>query len=176
MPARPRPAFRLEPLASRHDRTGFSCGAPELDDYLRRLASQDQRRKVAVCHVAVLPEAPARILGYYTLSTYSIRLRALPPEIARRLPRYPDLPAALIGRLAVDRSVQGQRLGELLLVDALQRTVRLAEELGVVVMVVDAKNSAATEFYARFGFQSFPSEPLRMFIPLATVARAFSKD
>lgn len=176
MPPRLRPGFRIELLASHHDRTAFSCGVVELDEYLRHQAGQDQRRKVAVCHVAVFPEAPQRVLGYYTLATYSIRLGALPPEIVRRLPKYPAVPAALIGRLAVDRTVQGRRLGEHLLLDALQRTLGLADDVGVYAIVVDARSAAVTPFYARFGFQPFPSEPLRLFIPLATVARAFDGE
>ena len=173
MPSRVPAAFRVEPLGRHHDRPGFSCGAAELDDYLHRQASQDQARKVAACHVAVDPEAPTRILGYYTLSTYGIRLGKLPTETTRRLPKYPLVPAALIGRLAVRSESQDQHLGEHLLMDALQRILRLANEIAVHAVVVDARNQAAADFYARYDFQPFPSEPLRLFIPLDTVARAF---
>lgn len=173
MPSRSPAVFRVEPLGRHHDRLSFSCGVPELDDYLHRQASQDQARKLAACHVAVDPEAPTQILGYYTLSTYGIRLGELPTETTRRLPKYPLLPAALIGRLAVSSEFQGQRLGEHLLMDALQRILHLADEIAVHAVVVDAKHQAAADFYARYDFRPFPSEPLRLFIPLATVARAF---
>ena len=121
------------------------------------------------------PAALDRILGYYTLSTYSIRPGELPAEITRRLPKYPTVPAALIGRLAVDLNGQRQGLGEHLLTDALQRTLRLVKEIGVYAVVVDAKTAAAALFYARYGFQPFPSEPLRLFMPVATVKQAFSE-
>jgi predicted N-acetyltransferase YhbS len=166
-------AFRIEPLAARHDRSGFRCGVPELDRYLKEQAGQDQRRKVAACYVAVDPAAPKLVLGYYTLSAYSVRLQQLPRVTIRQLPRYPDVPAALIGRLAVAEDQQGRRLGEQLLVDALERVLALRDTLGVFAVVVDALSVAAAGFYARFGFIPFPGEPLRLFLPLATIEAAF---
>jgi GNAT superfamily N-acetyltransferase len=174
MPSGAPGARRIEALAARHDRGTFHCGVPELDRYLREQASQDQRRKVAACYVAVDPDAPKLVLGYYTLSAYSVRLQELPRATIKQLPRYPDVPAALIGRLAVAADRQGQRLGEQLLVDALERTLALRDTIGVFAVVVDALSVAAAGFYGRFGFIPFPGEPLRLFLPLATIEAAFA--
>lgn len=182
-PAGDQPAreeLRVEALGPHHDRDGFSCGVPALDGYLKRQAGQDQQRKVATCHVAVNP-AVARaatstpgsvpVLGYYTLSNYGLKLRELPADVTRRLPKYPMVPAALLGRLAVAREYQGAGLGELLLADALKRTLRVAEEIAIHAVVVDAIDPAAAAFYARYGFVPFPGEQLRLFLPLATIGR-----
>lgn len=166
-------SFVVEPLNAHHDRRAFSCGVPALNDYLHRQAGQDQQRKVTACYVAVLPTEPARIHGCYTLSTYGVRLGELPAEVSRRLPKYPTIPAALLGRLAVDRRDQRQGLGELLLMDALHRTLRVAGSIGLYAVVVDAQDTAAAAFYRRYDFRPFSGEPLRLFIPLATVAAAF---
>lgn len=160
-----------------HDRNGFSCGVPALDGYLKRQASQDQQRKIAVCYVAVHPGAagsdgPTRILGYYTLSNYGLNFGELPADVTRRLPKYPVLPAALLGRLAVGRESQGAGLGDFLLADALRRTLRVAEEIAIHAVVVDAIDPAAAGFYARYGFRSFPGEHLRLFLPLGTMSLA----
>lgn len=164
-----------EPLSRRHDRAGFASGSGELDDYLRRRALQDQRKRIAVTHVLVDAAAPERILGYYTLSTYSVRFDALPVELARRLPRYPLVPAVLLGRLAVDRRWQGKRLGEWLLLDAMHRSLtRLAPEVAVYAMVVHAKDERAAAFYERYDFRPFPSRPLELFLPMGTVVRLFT--
>lgn len=166
-------ALRVEALGRHHDRDGFTCGVPALDEYLRRQAVQDQERKVAACHVAVPAAAgspgPTAILGYYTLSNYSLQLRELPADVTRRLPKYPMVPAALLGRLAVATLHQGRGLGELLLADALRRTLRVAREIAIHAVVVDAKDHAAASFYARYGFRPFPGEPLRLFQPLSTL-------
>jgi len=169
MPAR----VTVEPLGRHHDRTFFSCGVPALDEYLRNRASQDQQRKVAACYVAVKPADAGRVMGYYTLSNYGIRLRELPDDVTRRLPKYPVVPAALLGRLAVDNASQGAGLGEFLLMDALARTLRLSDEIAIHAVVVDAPDAKAASFYARYEFMPLPSEPLRLYRPLATVARAF---
>lgn len=168
--------FRVEALGRHHDRDGFSCGVPALDEYLKRQAGQDQERKIAACHVAVDPAAPQSpapgqipILGYYTLSNYGLRFGALPADVTRRLPKYPVVPAALLGRLAVARVSQGAGLGELLLADAVRRTLRVAEEIAIHAVVVDAIDPTAAAFYARYGFRPFPGAELRLFLPLATI-------
>lgn len=174
--------FQVEALGRHHDRNAFSCGVPALDEYLKRQAGQDQQRKVAACHVAVNPAAgqlpaqsmargPIPILGYYTLSNYGLHLGELPADVTRRLPKYPLVPAALLGRLAVARESQGAGLGELLLADAVRRTLRVAEEIAIHAVVVDAIDPAAAAFYARYGFRPFPAEALRLFLPLATIGR-----
>ena len=173
--------FQVEALGRHHDRDGFSCGVPALDEYLKRQAGQDQQRKVAACHVAVNPavakapigiEGPIPILGYYTLSNYGLKFGELPADVTRRLPKYPVAPAALLGRLAVARESQGAGLGEFLLADAVRRTLRVAEEIAIHAVVVDAIDPAAAAFYAHYGFRPFPGEQLRLFLPLATIGRA----
>ena len=156
----------VEPLGSHHDRASFSCGELSLDRYIRRQASQDARRRVARVFVAS-GDPPERVAGYYTLSATSFEKDHHPPEIARRLPHYP-VPAAVIGRLAVDLRNQGSGLGEVLLPDAIHRVVRASDTIGVYAVVIDALHGCARGFYERFGFVSFPSNPLRLYLPLRT--------
>ncbi|MYI49790.1 MAG: GNAT family N-acetyltransferase [Rhodospirillaceae bacterium] len=156
----------VEPLASHHDRASFSCGEPSLDRYIRRQARQDARRRVARVFVAS-GEPPGRVAGYYTLSAASFEKDDLPAEVAKRLPHYP-VPAAVIGRLAVDHRSQGSGLGEVLLLDAIHRVVRAGDTIGVYAVVVDALHERAGAFYERYGFLPFPSRPLRLYLPLRT--------
>ena len=160
------PQLLIEPLGSHHDRAAFSCGEHALDAYIRRQASQDARRRVAQVFVAVA-DKPRDIAGYYTLSAASFEWDELPAELARRLPHYP-VPAAVIGRLAVDHRSQRRGLGEILLLDAIRRIVRASSAIGVYAVIVDAKNERARAFYERYGFRSFPSTPRRLFLPLQT--------
>jgi ribosomal protein S18 acetylase RimI-like enzyme len=159
------PPLLIEPLAAHHDRTAFSCGEPALDAYLQRQASQDIRRRVAQVFVAV--RGPASIAGYYSLSAASFQKDELPPPLARRLPHYP-VPAAVLGRLAIDREQQGRGLGETLLLDAIRRVVRASTAIAIYAIVVDAKNERAETFYERYGFRAFANQPRRLFLPLET--------
>ena len=156
----------IELLGSHHDRAALSCGEPALDAYLQRQASQDIRRRVAQVFVA-LGDAPRKIAGYYSLSAASFEKDQLPPTQAKRLPHYP-VPAAILGRLAVDREQQGRGLGETLLLDAIHRVVRASATLAVYAIVVDAKNEPAKAFYARYGFRAFSNAQRRLFLPLET--------
>lgn len=160
------PALIIEPLGSHHDRTVFSCGEPALDFYLQRQASQDIRRHVAQVFVA-LGDGPGKIAGYYSLSAASFEKDELPQALAKRLPHYP-VPAAILGRLAVDHACQGRGLGEILLLDAIRRVVRASATLMVYAVIVDAKNDRAVAFYERYGFRAFASEQRRLFLPLET--------
>ena len=110
--------------------------------------------------------------GYYTLSAYSIRLSDLPEAVTKKLPRYPNVPAALLGRLAINIPHQGQGLGEHLLMDAMSKVLTHSKAMGTVVLVVDAKNERSAAYYQAHGFIPFPSTPLRLFIHIDTVARA----
>ncbi len=134
----------IEPLGAHHDRAAFSCGEPVLDNYLQRRASQDVRRRVAQVFIAVGSE-PSEIAGFYSLSAASFRKDDLPPDLAKRLPHYP-VPAAVLGRLAVDRAHQGRGLGETLLLDAIRRVVRASTIIAVYAMIVDAKDDRAQAF------------------------------
>jgi GNAT superfamily N-acetyltransferase len=154
---------RIEPLSADHDRSRFVSGSEALDRYFREQASQDIRRRIATCFVAVDLE-DGGVAGFYTLTATSIALSALAPQIAKKLPRYPVVPAVLLGRLAVAHSFQGQGLGGVLLADALMRSART--ELGVFAMLVDAKDDAAQRFYEHHGFTALPGEPRRLCLPI----------
>ena len=147
MPAAVAPSstYRIESLDRSHDRRSFNCGAPALDRYLQQQARQDAQRHVAAPFVLV-DSVTTRVLGYYTLSASALALDALPPEVVQKLPRYPQLPVTLLGRLAVDRSVKGQGLGEFLLLDALHRSLQTAATIASMAVVVDAKDAAAARF------------------------------
>jgi ribosomal protein S18 acetylase RimI-like enzyme len=160
----------IEPLGRHHDRAGFSCGQPDLDAWFRLRASQDEKRNVARVFVAV--DAELGIVGFYSLSSLSLTLEALPEEIARKLPRYDAIPAALIGRLARDERVRGRGIGELLLADAIHRILGAGRSVAVFAIVVDAKDERAARFYESFGFRAFPLQPRRLFLPTATATAA----
>lgn len=130
----------IEPLSREHDRSSFSSGIQELDEYLQKRANQDKRRKIAAPFVLVHQDSP-RVLGYYTLSAFAIKLAELPSHLARRLPRYPMVPATLVRRLAVDQGCRGQGFGELLLMDALYRSWTHADEIATYAVVVDARHA-----------------------------------
>lgn len=160
----------VEPLTRKHDRERFDCGIPVLNEYLQRQASQDTRRGISRVYVA-RPRGSMVIHGYYTLSATSIGKENLPDTEAKRLPHYP-IPAALLGRLAVDRNHQGQMLGKYLLFDAFHRVLQAAETLAVYALIVDSKNENAQAFYLRHGFLRFPNTPSCLFIPVETLRRA----
>ncbi|XDF33178.1 GNAT family N-acetyltransferase [Paracidovorax avenae] len=150
---------------SAHDRSQFSSGVPALDRYLREQVSQDIRRRVAACFVAV--DDARRIVGYYTLATAGVPLDRLSDEVRRRLPRYASVPAVRMGRLAVDVEFKGKGLGGALLIDALRRAA--GAEIPAAVLVVDAKDDQAAAFYAHHGFIALVDAPRTLFLPLATV-------
>ena len=151
-------AIRIEPLGPGHDRSAFSCGVPVLDRYLREQAGQDARRCVAAPFVASTDGM--NVLGFYTLSATSIQLAEIPVALAKKLPRYPRLPATLLGRLATDLSARGVGLGRLLLVDAIARAVR--SEIASFALMLDAKDETAASFYERESFIRLPGTPIRL--------------
>jgi GNAT superfamily N-acetyltransferase len=159
--------FTFAPLGPAHNRAGFACGVPALDRYIRELAGQDIRRRISNCFVAV--DAAGKLAGYYTLAAASLPLPELAPEQTRRLPRYDAFPAALVGRLAVDQSFQGQGVGSAMLIDAMARALRA--EPAIFAMLVEAKDETALRFYLHHGFQPFASRPMSLYLPLAAVAR-----
>jgi ribosomal protein S18 acetylase RimI-like enzyme len=166
--------LRIEPLAGHHDRSTFSCGQPDLDDWFHRRAGQDEKRNVARVFVAV--DDDLGVVGFYSLSSYTLALADLPTEVVQRLPRYDAIPGALIGRLARDVRVRGRGIGELLLADALRRILGAGRSLAVFAIVVDAKDDAAADFYRGFGFRPFPSRPLRLFLPTSVAAEALQRS
>ena len=142
------PPFRVETLAS-HNRLGFSCGVEPLDRYFREQVTQDMRRRATACFVA-LDEDNGRVVGYYTLAAGAVALADLPETLAKRLPRYPSVPIARLGRSAVDESYRGQKLGAALLWDASGRAAR--SELMAYALVADSKDHRAEAFYLHHGF------------------------
>jgi len=163
----------FEPLGKQHDRSVFSCGQPELDDWFRRRAGQDERRNLARVFVAVHSELG--VVGFHSLSSFKLEVEALPEEIARKLPRYDGVSAALIGRLARDIRLRGKGIGELLVVDALRRILGAARALAVFAIVVDAKDERAATFYEGIGFRRFPLHPNRLFLLASSAARALER-
>jgi GNAT superfamily N-acetyltransferase len=166
-------AFTITPLGKHHDRAAFRCGQSELDDWFRQRASQDERRNIARVFVAV--DDTIGVAGFYSLSSFTLALDELPPELAARLPRYDAIPAALIGRLARDERVRGQGIGELLLADAVRRILGAARSLAVFAIVVDAKDDQAARFYREFGFREFPANPHRLFLPTSSALAALQQ-
>ena len=158
--------YTCETLGRHHERKRFRCGVEVLDEYLARFAAQDIKRKAAAVFVLSPTESPSRIAGFYTLCSTSIALTQPPQSVTRKLPRYPDVPAILIGRLARDNAFPG--VGSLLLADALARCVCVANEIAATVIVVDTKDVKARNFYKKFGFLTLPNLTHRMFLPMAT--------
>ena len=164
--------WRIEPLQRDHDRTRFDCGEPALDEYLARFARQNQESGVARTFVAVRDGEPFRVVGYYSLAVGAIDKANLPPPAARRFPNFP-LPVARLARLAVDRGEQGKGLGEDLLLDALSRCLRVAEDVGIAAVLIDAKHERAKAFYARYEFDALPDHPLTLWLPLPALRKLF---
>ena len=166
--------YQVAFLADGHDRSRFNCRSEPLNRYLKQQASQDIRRRVAACFVAIAPGQ--QIAGYYTLASAGVLLDALPASFTRKLPRYPSLPAIRLGRLAVDQAHCGRGLGAALLADALYRAI--GAEIAACAMLVDAKDADAAAFYQHHGFialpgaQSAAGAPLTLFLPLATARAA----
>lgn len=161
--------MRVEILGSNHDRASFDCGVDALDRYLKVQAGQDARRNMAAPFALVLSNGT--VAGYYTLSATSIRLGDLPEQTTRKLPRYPLVPATLLGRLAVDRRHRGMGYGRFLLADALHRSLR--SEIASFAVVVDAKDDHARRFYERESFRPFPDRPTKLFLPMADIEELF---
>jgi len=171
--AAPDDHYRIEALAPRHDRHTFHCGVAALDRYIRTQANQDVTRSVAATFVAVPRAAPVLVAGYYTLAATAVETGELPPALARKLPRYPRLPATLLGRLAVDADHRGHGLGELLLVNALRRSLATSHAIGSLAVIVDAIDDRARTFYEHFEFRALPDQPRRLFLPMASLAKLF---
>ena len=163
---------RVVPLAKSHERSAFACGSVPLDRYLLQQARQDAEKRVAAPFVLSEPPGTA-VLGYYTLSASHITPNELPAELTKKVPRYPQLPVTLLGRLAVDQRQKGKGLGAFLLMDALHRSLTAAVEIAAMAIVVDAKDDAAAAFYQHFDFRPLQQQPTRLFLPMKIVAGLF---
>jgi len=164
---------KIELLVKKHDRAFFSCGNDASDTYLKKRASQEAKKKIATTFVMV-GNQPTEILGYYTLSATSILLDDLPDKISKKLPKYPQVPATLLGRLAVDSRHQGRGYGEILILDALRRSLNAATVVASYAVVVDAIDGHARSLYVHYGFCVFSDRKLRLFMPMKTIADLFS--
>jgi ribosomal protein S18 acetylase RimI-like enzyme len=160
-------SYPIEPFGPRHDRQSLSSGNESLDRYFRERIRKEIDARVAAAFV--MADGPS-VLGYYTLSAHSIERGALPDIVIEKLklPKYPFIPATLMGRLAVDQKHQGRRLGEILLMDGLKRSFVHSGQVASFAVLVDAKENAV-EFYRRYGFLQLP-QGRRMFIPMATIS------
>ena len=163
--------WREEALSRQHDRAGFDCGVPALNEYLQRYARQQHEGGGAKTFVAVAPDAPAVILGYYTMSPGAIAFAKTPARLTRRLGRY-EVPVFRLGRLAVSHEVQGRGLGADLLLAAGERALAVAQLVGGVALAIDAKDERAATWYERFGALRLLDDPLKLVLPLDTVRSA----
>ena len=161
--------FKIELFdKNKHDRSTFKCGQDSLDNYIRQQASQDVKKRLATVFVLVdLPQT--KIIAYYTLSAYTLEMKALDEKITKRLPRYPLLPATLIGRLAVDINYQGQHLGEFILIDACKKIFDTTQKVASFAIVVDALNQQAIKFYQKYGFQQLQHNPMKLYLPMKSI-------
>jgi ribosomal protein S18 acetylase RimI-like enzyme len=145
-------------------------GVEPLDRYFKQQAGQESRRHIANCFVAV-SHATKAVGGYYTLSATAVIFDTLPDTFKKKLPRYPEVPAALVGRLAVDLQHRGKRLGETLLLDAMGRT--LQSGVAAAILVVDPKDEQAARFYHRYGFLDIGPGRTRLYIPVSEIEKTF---
>lgn len=157
-------------LGASHEKAKFSCGKAMLDNYIQKQAKQDVKGKVSACFI--LSDDDKVIKGYYTLSNGSIPRSQLPESFVKQLQKYHDLPVTILGRLAVDNKYKGQKLGSLLLLDALKRSYDATSNLGSMAVVVDPIEQEAKEFYTKYGFTLLPDSG-RMFMPMATIEQLF---
>jgi len=152
-----------------HDRAAFSCGVPELDEYIKLLAGQHARKKISATSV-LLVDSPNRIAGYHSLSSTRLNLGDLPPALVKLYPRYAEgIPATLLGRLAVDLSYRGNGWGSALLINALERALLATSAVASAFVIVRAVDAQATRFYRRYGFSEFPGDSRRLYLPMKTV-------
>jgi len=168
VPDRP-PTWIIRRLDKSHDRASFDCGTPELNDWLQRLAGQYERRDLARVYVAVR-ENDLRVAGYYAISNHLVRYDGLPEDQAKGLPTI-DIPVVLLGRLAVDKTLQGQGLGAHLLIDALRRAAHVSEHIGIRAVEVDAIDEKARQFYLKHGFVSLLDDQRHLFLPIQMIRK-----
>jgi GNAT superfamily N-acetyltransferase len=161
---------RFEPLEKHHDRAAFSCVKhPSLDVFLKTQALQQAKKMYSATYVLVAEESPDTIIGYYSLSSTSVLLDRTPASLASRLPRFPDIPATLLARLAVDHQFQGQGYGSQLLIDALLGSYIGGKRIGSAAVIVDAIDDDAKRFYEKYGFVPFEDEPYQLYLPMQAV-------
>jgi predicted GNAT family N-acyltransferase len=161
--------LKIELLDNRkHNRSDFCCGKDSLDNYICKQASQDLKKRVST--VFVLVDDPSlNVLAFYTLSSYTVDIAVLDEAFTKRLPRYPLLPATLLGRLAVDERQKGQGLGALMLVDALQKALHASTQVASLAVIAEALDESASNFYMKYGFRQFRQNPMKLYLPMKSV-------
>jgi predicted N-acetyltransferase YhbS len=165
--------LRIERLDPGHERGGFDCGKPSLNDFLLTLVNQYEKRNLGRTYVATEGD-DRHVLGYYTLSSGSVNVGSLPAKQAKKLPRH-AVPVILLARLAVDQRAQGKGVGGHLLRDGITRSLDLSENLGIHAIVVDAIDDAAKSFYVKYGFIPLLDHAWHLFLPIATAKGALGK-
>ena len=166
--------WRIERLNRTHERGEFCCGKAPLDEFLRSLVSQYEKRNLGRTYVAVA-EGEKRVYGYYTLASSAVPFAHVPPKTARKLPRHP-VPVALLARLAVDQAAQGKGLGAELLMDALRRCRGLAAALGIFAVEVLAIDDEARRFYEKYGFTPLLDDERHLYLPKKTLETALGEE
>ena len=156
--------------SKKHIRDTFSCGEESLDNYIKKRASQELKKLIATTFVLTAPPDNS-VLGYYTISAYSIEATGLDDALAKSLPRYPLLPATLLGRLAVDLSQKGKGYGGRLLVDAMKTALDTSKRVASTALVVDAIDENAANFYLKYGFRQFKNEPMKFYYSMADIGK-----
>jgi GNAT superfamily N-acetyltransferase len=164
------PEYSIGKLDTQHNKASFNSGVQPLDRYLAQHAGQDTKRHVAITY-ALSKLHSNDVIGYHTLSATSLELKNLSEQEIKRLPRYPMLPATLIGRLAVDKNYQGLGLGQLLLTHALKVSLENSDKIASLAVIVDAKNDNARRFYQYFGFLQFFEIPNKLYLPMETIKK-----
>ncbi len=149
----------------KHDRKGFASGQEKIDTYFHKVVGQDVKRKYASCFV-LIEKASAAVAGFYTLSATNFPLADLPPNLGNKLPRYPVVPAVLIGWLGRDQKFRGQGIGSMLLQDAIIRSA--GSNIGAYAICADAIDEAAAAFYRQHLFQAFIDRPQSFYLPMQT--------
>lgn len=166
-------SFLTEALNSTHNRANFSCGTAMLNNYFKRQAGQDVRRKLSTCFI-LADQVSDKIKGYYTLSGNSIPNKLIPASVREKLPKsYVSIPVILLGRLAVDKNYQGQGIGKILLIDSLKRCYKTSASIGAFAVIVDPLDMDAETFYEKYGFIKLPSSG-KMFLPMKTIEILFN--
>jgi GNAT superfamily N-acetyltransferase len=163
--------LKIETLTRNHDRPGFDCGSEELNQYLRKIARQHLNKGVSKTFVLIDDDMPTDILGFYTLASREILVEKLPRKYAKKYPS--KAPAAKLARLAVAKNRHIQGLGTHMMINAIERVIKVSENLGIIGFFVDSKDNKAKAYYEQFGFIPLPDNPLELFLPLATLKQAY---
>ncbi|PZV13307.1 MAG: GNAT family N-acetyltransferase [Pseudanabaena sp.] len=155
---------------AKHCRPDFCCGQASLDNYIRKQASQDVKRKVSTVFVLTDDvDSKFNILGYYTLSAYTVEIENLDQSFAKKMPRYPQLPSTLLGRLAIENQQKGKGFGEIMLFDALKKAIAVSKQVASLAVIAEALDENAANFYIKYGFQKFTQNPMKLYLPLKSI-------